>query len=51
MYAVPSNVGPRTMPAYEDLATKGIFPLKNGGCVFAGQRDDAFYMTWYILTH
>jgi hypothetical protein len=44
MYAVPSNVGPRTMPKYEDLATKGIFPLKNGGRVFAGQRDDAFYI-------
>ena len=44
MYAVPSNVGPRTMPRYEDLATAGIFPLKNGGRVFAGQRDDAFYI-------
>ena len=44
MYAVPSNVGPRTMPKYEDLATKGIFLLTNGGRVFAGQRDDAFYI-------
>lgn len=31
MYAVPSNVGSRTMPNYEDLADKGIYPLKNGG--------------------
>jgi Domain of unknown function (DUF4331) len=32
------------MPKYEDLARKGIFTLKNGGRVFAGQRDDAFYI-------
>lgn len=44
MYAVPSNVGPRTMPNYEQLAAKGIFPLKNGGRVFAGQRDETFYI-------
>lgn len=44
MYAVPSNVGPRTMPNYEDLAEKGIYPLKNGGRVFAGQRDETFYI-------
>jgi len=44
MYAVPSNVGPRTTPNYEQLASKGIFPLKNGGRVFAGQRDETFYI-------
>ena len=44
MFAVPSNVGPRTMPKYEDLAEKGIYPLKNGGKVFAGQRDETFYI-------
>ncbi|ULA64119.1 MAG: conserved exported protein of unknown function [Nitrospira sp.] len=44
MYAVPSNVGPRTTPNYEQLAAKGIFPLKNGGRVFAGQRDETFYI-------
>ena len=44
MYAVPSNVGPRTTPRYEELAAKGIFPLKNGGRVFAGQRDETFYI-------
>jgi hypothetical protein len=44
MYAVPSNVGPRTMPKYEELAAKGIYPLKNGGRVFAGQRDETFYI-------
>lgn len=44
MFAVPSNVGPRTMPKYEDLADRGIYPLKNGGRVFAGQRDETFYI-------
>jgi hypothetical protein len=44
MYAVPSNVGTRTTPNYEQLAAKGIFPLKNGGRVFAGQRDETFYI-------
>jgi hypothetical protein len=44
MYAVPSNVGPRTIPNYEDLAEKGIYSLKSGGRVFAGQRDETFYI-------
>src|SRR5579884_37958 len=44
MFAVPSNVGPRTMPDYESLAEKGIYPLSNGGRVFAGQRDESFYI-------
>ncbi len=44
MYAVPSNVGPRTIPDYEGLAKQGIYPLKNGGRVFAGQRDETFYI-------
>ena len=44
MYAVPSNVGTRTTPSYEQLAAKGIFPLRNGGRVFAGQRDETFYI-------
>jgi hypothetical protein len=43
-YAVPSNIGPRTMPDYEGLAMQGIYPLKNGGRVFAGQRDETFYI-------
>jgi hypothetical protein len=44
MFAVPSNVGPRTMPDYEDLAEQGIYRLSNGGRVFAGQRDETFYI-------
>lgn len=44
MFAVPSNVGPLTMPNYESLAAQGIYPLANGGKVFAGQRDETFYI-------
>lgn len=44
MFAVPSYVGSRTMPDYEALAAQGIYPLANGGRVFAGQRDDPFYI-------
>ena len=44
MVAVPSNVGPLTIPNYEALAAQGIYPLSNGGRVFAGQRDETFYI-------
>lgn len=44
MFAVPSNVGPRTMPDYEALAAQGIYNLSNGGRIFAGQRDETFYI-------
>jgi hypothetical protein len=44
MFAVPSNIGPRTMPDYEGLAAKGIYDLNNEGRVFAGQRDETFYI-------
>ena len=44
MFAVPSNVGPLTMPKYEDLAAQGVYKLTNGGRVFAGQRDETFYI-------
>jgi len=44
MFAVPSNVGPLTMPDYEGLAGTGIYQLSNGGRVFAGQRDETFYI-------
>ena len=44
MFAVPSNIGIKTTPNYEQLAAKGVFPLKNGGRVFAGQRDETFYI-------
>lgn len=43
LYAVPSNVGPRTMPDYESLAAQGLYEVENDVRVFAGQRDDPFY--------
>ncbi len=44
LIAVPSNVGPRTMPDYESLAAQGLYEVDNGVRVFAGQRDDPFYI-------
>lgn len=44
LFAVPSNVGPRTMPDYPALAAQGIYSLENGIQVFAGTVDDPFYI-------
>ena len=44
LIAVPSNVGPRTMPNYAALAAQGTYDLGNGIKVFAGQREDPFYI-------
>lgn len=44
MFAVPSNMGPGTIENYEALTAKGIYALSNGGRVFAGQRDETFYI-------
>lgn len=44
LIVVPSNVGPRTMPDYESLVQQGIYELDGGARVFAGQRDDPFYL-------
>jgi hypothetical protein len=44
LFAVPSNVGPLTMPNYEDLAAQGIYDLGRGMRAFAGQRDETFYI-------
>lgn len=44
LVAVPSNVGPRTMPNYNALAAQGIYDLGNGVRVFAGTVDDPFYI-------
>ena len=44
LFAVPTNVGPRTMPNYPALAAQGIFSLGNGIRVFAGTVDDPFYI-------
>jgi hypothetical protein len=43
--SVPApNIGPRTTPKYGDIAAEGIHPLDNNGQVFAGQRDDPFFV-------
>jgi hypothetical protein len=44
LIAVPSNIGPRTMPDYESLAAQGLYEVRHGIRVFAGQRDDPFYI-------
>src|SRR5262245_2291314 len=40
----PDNIGPRSTPNYDTLAAAAITPLPNGIKVFAGQRDDAFFV-------
>ena len=49
LIAVPSNVGPRTMPDYDSLAEQGIYELQgNDGAsdirVFAGTVADPFFI-------
>jgi Domain of unknown function (DUF4331) len=49
LIAAPSNVGPRTMPDYDALAAQALYSSSNstlppGVRVFAGQRDDPFYI-------
>jgi hypothetical protein len=44
MYAVPTNVGPRTMPNYSQLVQQGIYTLDNGIRVFAGTVADPFFI-------
>jgi Domain of unknown function (DUF4331) len=44
LIAVPSNVGPRTMPDYDALAAQGVYEPTPGVKVFAGQRQDPFYI-------
>src|SRR5262249_27259550 len=40
----PVNIGPRSTPNYEDYVTSTIRNLPGGGKVFAGQRDDPFFV-------
>lgn len=45
LIAVPSNVGPATMPDYEALAAQGVYSDPTSGIrVFAGQRAETFYI-------
>ena len=40
----PNNVGPKTIPDYDKVAGQAIRSLRGGGKVFAGQRDDPFFV-------
>src|SRR4051812_31229644 len=40
----PNNVGPKTFPDYNAVANGAIRSLPGGGKVFAGQRDDPFFV-------
>ena len=40
----PNNVGPKTIPNYDAVASQAIRSLPGGGKVFAGQVDDPFYV-------
>ena len=40
----PDNIGPRSTPNYNSLATAAVNSLPGGIKVFAGQRDDPFFV-------
>jgi hypothetical protein len=40
----PANIGPRSTPNYGQLASAAIANLKDGSKVFAGPRDDPFFV-------
>jgi hypothetical protein len=40
----PDNVGPKTIPNYDAVASAAIRSLHGGGKVFAGQVDDPFFV-------
>src|SRR4051794_3388619 len=40
----PNNVGPKTFPDYNKVANQAIRSLTGGGKVFAGQREDPFFV-------
>jgi hypothetical protein len=44
LYAVPSNVGPLTMPDYKTLFDQGTNSLDDGIKVWAGTADDPFFI-------
>lgn len=40
----PNNVGKNSLPNYDAVADQAIYSLPGGGKVFAGQRDDPFFV-------
>jgi hypothetical protein len=46
----PWNIGPRSYPeGYDRVAAAGIRPLSTGGQVFAGPRDDPFFVDFSLF--
>jgi hypothetical protein len=44
LHVPPPNIGPRTTPEYGSYAEDGVQELDGGMTVFAGQRDDPFFV-------
>ena len=44
LIAVPTNVGPRTMPNYNSLRSQGVYSLLDNVRVFAGTVADPFFV-------
>jgi hypothetical protein len=44
LFALPSNVGPRTMPDYASLARQALYRVDHGISVFAGTVEDPFWI-------
>jgi hypothetical protein len=40
----PCNIGPRSTPDYDSLAAAAVHHLPSGETVFAGQRNDGFFV-------
>jgi hypothetical protein len=40
----PDNIGPRSTPDYDALAGAAVHTLSDGSVIFAGQRDDPFFV-------
>ena len=44
LQVAPSYAGPKTFPNYDNVAAGAVRNLRSGGKVFAGQRDDPFFV-------
>jgi hypothetical protein len=44
LHVAPNNAGPKTFPNYGKVSKAAIRSLSGGGKVFAGQRDDPFFV-------
>jgi hypothetical protein len=40
----PANIGPKSTPSYAALANAAVYDLDGGGKVFAGPRDESFFV-------